>query len=127
MSIGMDAFRVAAEMRHTQLNAVETTHKVNICKVKQLPKKKLSLGQPKHMETGICIMLHTVEDNTVLEVRGYDEDANEFSYKFFYERSPKQPVNIRAVGASGMVNKLKVCLDDNPSDKHMKIHQGGKK
>ena len=122
MSIGMDAFRLAAEMRYSQYTAVKTTKDINVCKIKDVPTQNDNGLIPRHMETGICVMLHNTENNTVLEVRGYDENLEEFSYKFHYEKSPKQPVNMRAVGASGDVNKLKISLEKNPKDKYMTIH-----
>ena len=86
MSIGMDAFRLAAEMRHGQYTAVKTTKDINVCKIKDVPTQNDNGLIPRHMETGICVMLHTTKDNTVLEVRGYDENLEEFSYKFHYEK-----------------------------------------
>ena len=119
----MDAFRFAAEMRYAQLNAIKTNvHNINVCKVKDLPEQmEESTFLDKHLDTGLCVMLHSTE-GTVLEVRGYDENGEEFSYKFHYQKGPSQPVAMRAVGTSGHVNKLKVCLEEDPKDKHMTIH-----
>jgi len=111
-----------AELREIQYKAVKTTQDIKVRKVKDIPTYKPTLGVNKHIETGLCLMLHTVKDGTVLEIRGYDVNGEEFSYKFHHENSLKQPLNMRAVGMSGGVNKLKVSLDDNPDDKHMKIH-----
>lgn len=124
----MDAFRLAAEMRHAQLNAIKTNvHNINVCKLKDLPtpeKPRLSLSRStkKHLETGICVMLHTTS-GTVLEVRGVDENLEEFSYKFHLLKGKEQPITMRAVGMSGEINKLKVSLaDENHRDKHMQIY-----
>ena len=111
----MDAFRLSAEMRHAQLNAIETTQDIKVCKVKDLPEpqdKKLSFKPSKHIDSGLCVMFHR-NDGCVMEVRGYDEEGKEFSYKFHYEKSPKQPVAMRAVGASGSISKLNVSLDSS--------------
>ena len=111
----MDAFRISAEMRAIQFNAIETTKDIMVCKVKDLPEpkdSKPSLITKKHLETGLCVMFHTT-DGCVMEVRGYDIEGKEFSYKFHYEKSPKQPVAMRAVGASGSISKLNVSLDSS--------------
>jgi hypothetical protein len=118
----MDAFRLAAEMRRAQFNAIKTNvHDINVCKVKDLPSSENGGFVDKHLDTGLCVMLHSTT-GTVLEVRGYDENGEEFSYKFHYQKGPSQPVAMRAVGTSGHVNKLKVCLEEDPKDKHMTIH-----
>jgi len=121
----MDAFRHAAELRYANLHAIKTdnVHNIHVCKVKDIPKETTKLGSfvKKHLETGICVMLHTT-GGTVLEVRGYDENGEEFSYKFHYQKGPQQPVAMRAVGMSGQVNKLKVSLEESPKDSHMTIH-----
>jgi len=118
----MDAFRLAAEMRRAQFNAIKTNvHDINVCKVKDLPSSENGGFVDKHLDTGLCVMLHSTT-GTVLEVRGYDENGEEFSYKFHYQKGPSQPVAMRAVGTSGQVNKLKVCLEEDPKDKHMTIH-----
>jgi len=118
----MDAFRLAAEMRRAQFNAIKTNvHDINVCKVKDLPSSENGGFVDKHLDTGLCVMLHSTT-GTVLEVRGYDENGEEFSYKFHYQKGPSQPVAMRAVGMSGQVNKLKVCLEEDPKDKHMTIH-----
>ncbi len=93
-------------------NAVKTTQDIKVCKVKNLPSKKPKLKLQKHIETGICLMLHTIEDRKVLEIRGYDEDCKEFSYKFHFENSQEQTLNMKALGILGDVHKLKVSLDD---------------
>lgn len=116
----MDAFRLAAEMRHSHLNAIKTTKDIKVCKVADLPEpqgKKLSLkfAPDKHLDSGLCVMFHTT-DGCVMEVRGYDEEGKEFSYKFHYEKAPKQTVAMRAVGASGSVSKLYVSTEDQKSD-----------
>ena len=118
----MDAFQIAAEMRHAHFNAIKTNvYDINVCKVKDLPPSESTGFVDKHLDTGICVMLHSAS-GTVLEVRGYDENGEEFSYKFHYQKGPSQPVAMRAVGMSGQVNKLKVCLEEDPKDKHMTIH-----
>jgi len=118
----MDAFRLAVEMRHAQFNAIKTNvHDINVCKVKDLPPSESGGLVDKHLDTGLCVMLHSTT-GTVLEVRGYDENGEEFSYRFHYQKGPSQPVAMRAVGMSGQVNKLKVCLEEDPKDKHMTIH-----
>jgi hypothetical protein len=119
----MDAFRHAAEMRYAQLNAIKTNvHNINVCKVKNLPENMEEIRfVDKHLDTGLCVMLHSTQGN-VLEVRGYDENGEEFSYKFHYQKGPSQPIAMRAVGMSGQVNKLKVSLEESPKDKHMTIH-----
>ena len=121
----MDAFRLAAEMRYSQLNKIKTTKDIKICKVENLPKKNIPKGKLRsllpddtHLDTGICVMMHTTE-GTVLEVRGYDENAEPFSYKFHLDKSPKQPISMRAVGASGEVAKLLISTES----KTAKIHQ----
>jgi len=109
----MDAFRLSAEMRNAHLNAIKTTKDIMVCKVKDLPEpqgKKLSLTTHKHLDSGLCVMFHTTS-GCVLEVRGYDEEGKKFSYKFHYEKAPKQTVAMRAVGASGDVSKLNVSID----------------
>ncbi len=120
----MDAFRLAAEMRHSHLNRIKTTKDIKVCKVADLPEpqgKKLSLrlAEHKHLDTGLCVMFHTTS-GSVMEVRGYDEKGQEFSYKFHYAKSPDQPVAMRAVGADGRVKKLKVSLDE-PTAKRQSV------
>lgn len=115
----MDVFRLSAEMRALQFNAIKTTKDIMVCKVKDLPEpkdSKPSLITKKHLESGLCVMFHTT-DGCVMEVRGYDEEGKEFSYKFHYEKSPKQPVTMRAVGASGNVSKLNVSVDTSDKQK----------
>ena len=91
----MDAFRLAAEMRHAQLNAIKTNvHDINVCKLKDLPSSENGGFVDKHLDTGICVMLHSTT-GTVLEVRGYDENGEEFSYRFHYQKGPSQPVAMR--------------------------------
>lgn len=116
----MDVFRLAAEIRHKHLNAIKTTKDIRVCKVKDLPEKpdkklRLSFAPDKHLDSGLCVMFHTT-DGCVMEVRGYDEEGKEFSYKFHYEKAPKQTVAMRAVGASGSVSKLYVSTEDQRSD-----------
>lgn len=113
----MDVFRLAAEMRHSHLNAIKTTKDIKVCKVKDLPEKpekklSLSFAPDKHLDSGLCVMFHTT-DGCVMEVRGYDEEGKEFSYKFHYEKAPKQTVAMRAVGASGSVYKLLVSTEND--------------
>lgn len=113
----MDVFRLAAEMRHKHLNAIKTTKDIKVCKVKDLPEKpdkklSLSFAPDKHLDSGLCVMFHTT-DGCVMEVRGYDEEGKEFSYKFHYEKAPKQTVAMRAVGASGSVYKLLVSTEND--------------
>jgi len=113
----MDVFRLAAEMRHKHLNAIKTTKNIKVCKVKDLPEKpekklSLSFAPDKHLDSGLCVMFHTT-DGCVMEVRGYDEEGEEFSYKFHYEKAPKQTVAMRAVGASGSVYKLLVSTEND--------------
>jgi len=103
----MDAFKLAAELRHSQLNAIKTTKDINVCKIANLPENS---DTNKHMDSGLCVMFHTTS-GCVMEVRGYDEEGKEFSYKFHYEKAPKQTVAMRAVGASGTVRKLNVSID----------------
>ena len=119
----MDAFRLAAEMRHAQFNAIKTNvHDINVCKLKDLPPSENDGFVDKHLDTGLCVMLHSTT-GTVLEVRGYDENGEEFSYRFHYQKGPLQPVAMRAVGMSGAVNRLKISLaDEDHRDKHMQIH-----
>ena len=108
----MDAFEQAAWERYENFNAIETTQSVKVCATKDLPEKdrRLSLGfTAKHIESGLCVMFHKAEGGTVLEVRGYDESAKEFSYKFFYERD--QSCAMRAVSGGGDAVKLNVSVD----------------
>jgi hypothetical protein len=108
----MDAFELAAWERYENFNAIETTQSVKVCATKDLPEKdrRLSLGfTAKHIESGLCVMFHKAEGGTVLEVRGYDESAKEFSYKFFYESD--QSCAMRAVSGSGEAAKLNVSVD----------------
>jgi hypothetical protein len=127
----MDVWTIAAEQRYAKLNEIKTNvHNIKVCKPKDLPtqeKPRLNLSGKtgKHLETGICVMLHTTS-GTVLEVRGVDENQDEFSYKFHLLKGKEQPITMRAVGMSGQVNKLKVSLaDETHSDKHMSIHDAG--
>ena len=55
-------------------------------------------------------MFHKAQGGSVLEVRGYDENAKEFSYKFFYERD--QSCAMRAVSGGGDAIKLNVSVDE---------------
>lgn len=108
----MDAFEQAAWERYENFNAIETTQSVKVCATKDLPEKdrRLSLGfTAKHIESGLCVMFHKAEGGTALEVRGYDESAKEFSYKFFYERD--QSCAMRAVSGGGDAVKLNVSVD----------------
>ena len=67
-------------------------------------------------------MLHTTK-GTVLEVRGIDENQEEFSYKFHLLKGEEQPITMRAVGMSGEVNRLQISLaNGDHRDKHMSIH-----
>ncbi|MBG38759.1 MAG: hypothetical protein CL857_02450 [Cryomorphaceae bacterium] len=118
----MDAFRLAAEQRYQNLNAIKTNvHNINVCKSCDLPNLENGFVK-KHLETGICFMLHTTK-GTVLEVRGIDENQEEFSYRFHYEKGAEQSLAMRAVGASGEVNRLQVSLaNENHRDKGMSIH-----
>jgi len=118
----MDIFRLAAEQRYSNLNAIKTNvHNINVCKPCDLPQSENGFVK-KHLETGICVMMHTTK-GTVLEVRGIDENQEEFSYKFHYEKSAEQPLSMRAVGMSGEVNRLQVSLaKEDHRDKHMSIH-----
>lgn len=116
----MDAFELAAWERYENFNAIETTQGVKICATKDLPgkDKKLRLfGGSKHIDSGLCVMFHKAEGGTVLEVRGYDQNAEEFSYKFFYERD--QSCAMRAVSGGGNVVKLNISVDE-PGVKIMK-------
>lgn len=119
----MDAFRYAAEKRYANLTAIKTnTHDIKVCKPKDLPEIMENIFVDKHLDTGICIMLHTTSGN-VLEVRGIDENKEEFSYKFHLLRGKEQPITMRAVGMSGGVNRLKVSLvDEDHKDKHVQIY-----
>lgn len=108
----MDAFRLAAEERHYNLNMIRTTADIHVCKMADLPD---DIDKSKHMDSGICVMMHTTS-GTVLEVRGIDETGQEFSYKFHLEKSPKQPVAMRAVGMGGSVQKLKISLAEESRD-----------
>jgi len=113
----MDVFKLAAEIRHKHLNAIKTTKDIRVCKIKDLPEKpdkklSLSFAPDKHLDSGLCVMFHTT-DGCVMEVRGYDEEGKEFSYKFHYEEAPKQTVAMRAVGASGSVYKLLVSTEND--------------
>ena len=104
----MDAFRLAAEFKAFHYNAIETTEHVEICKLKNVPKdEKLSLGvtlKQKHINEGIALVLHNYNGEQVLEVRGFDKNKEEFSYKFHYEVG--QPLSIRAIDAGGNAIKL---------------------
>lgn len=106
----MDAFRLAAEMRAFNYNMIETTKHIQVCKLKSVPKdeKVLSLGtvtnEQKHIHEGIALVLHNYNGEQVLEVRGFDEDKQEFSYKFHYEVG--QPLCFRAIDAGGNAIKL---------------------
>ena len=71
-------------------NAVKTTQDIKVCKAKDLPPNKPRLGLNKHIEKGLCVMIHNLEDNNVLEVRGYDENCEEFSYKFHFDNDPSE-------------------------------------
>ena len=118
----MDVFRLAAELRYENLNAIKTNvHNINVCKPCDLPKSENGFVK-KHLETGICVMMHTTK-GTVLEVRGIDENQEEFSYRFHYDKSAEQSLAMRAVGMSGDVNRLQVSLaKGDHQDKHMSIH-----
>lgn len=124
----MDVWTMAAEERYAKLNEIKTNvHNIKVCKPEDLPtaeKPRLNLtgNTTKNLETGICVMLHTTS-GTVLEVRGVDENLEEFSYKFHLLKGKEQPITMRAVGMSGAVNRLKVSLaDENHRDKHMQIY-----
>lgn len=124
----MDVWTMAAEERYAKLNEIKTNvHNIKVCNPKDLPtqeKPRLNLtgSSGKHLETGICVMLHTTS-GTVLEVRGVDENQDEFSYRFHLLKGKEQPVTMRAVGMSGAVNRLKVSLaDEDHRDKHMQIY-----
>ena len=109
-----DVFKMAAEFRHMHLNAIETTKAIQVCKPENLPEKekpsKMPGYEPKHIDTGLCVMFHK-DGGTVLEVRGYDEDGKEFSYKFHYGNT--QPCTMRYVEADGTVCKLHVEKQDS--------------
>jgi len=120
----MDAFKLSAELRYANYNAVETTADINVCKFDDLPEQK-ELGVNRHMQSGICVMLHNRSEETVLEVRGYDENQQEFSYKFHYEKAStrKQSLAMRAVDAGGEVKKLNVSLDPSSPSRAINIIQ----
>jgi len=104
-----DAFRLAAELKHHHYNMIETTKHVQVCKLKSVPKdkKELSLGttiKEKHIHQGIALILHNISGEQVLEIRGFDENKKEFSYKFHYEVG--QPLCFRAIDAGGKAIKL---------------------
>ena len=124
----MDVWTMAAEERYAKLNEIKTNvHNIKVCKPEDLPtaenpRLNLTGNTTKNLETGICVMLHTTS-GTVLEVRGVDENLEEFSYKFHLLKGKEQPITMRAVGMSGAVNRLKVSLaDENHRDKHMQIY-----
>lgn len=104
----MDVFRLAAELKHHHYNMIKTTKHVQICKLKSVPKdKKLSLGvtiKQKHIHEGIALVLHNIKGEQVLEVRGFDENKEEFSYKFHYEVG--QPLCFRGIDGGGNAVKL---------------------
>lgn len=105
----MDVFRLAAEMKAHHYNMIETTKHVQVCKLKSVPKdeKVLSLGttiKQKHIHEGIALVLHNIKGEQVLEVRGFDENKEEFSYKFHYEVG--QPLCFRAIDGGGNAIKL---------------------
>jgi hypothetical protein len=102
----MDAFELAAWERYKNFNAIETTQGVKVCATKNLPDIDRA---KKHIESGLGVMFHKAQGGTVLEVRGYDENAEEFSYKFFYERD--QSCAMRAVSGGGDAVKLNVSVD----------------
>ena len=102
----MDAFELAAWERYENFNAIETTQGVKVSSTKDLPDVNRA---KKHIESGLCVMFHKAQGGTVLEVRGYDENAEEFSYKFFYERD--QSCAMRAVSGGGDAVKLNVSVD----------------
>lgn len=104
-----DAFRLAAEFKQFHYNIIKTTKHIQVCKLKSVPKdeKVLSLGttiKQKHIHEGIALVLHNIKGEQVLEVRGFDENKEEFSYKFHYEVG--QPLCFRAIDAGGNAIKL---------------------
>jgi hypothetical protein len=105
----MDAFRLAAEMKAHHYNMIETTKHVQVCKLKSVPKDERELSfattiKQKHIHQGIALVLHNINGEQVLEVRGFDENKQEFSYKFHYEVG--QPLCFRAIDAGGSAIKL---------------------
>lgn len=74
-----------------------------------------------HNENAICVMFHKFSDSTTLEVRGFDEEGNRFSYKFEY--GPVQPVAMRAVNGHGDVEKLNVSTEKNSSGITLRRHK----
>lgn len=103
-----DAFKLAAEFKAFHYNAIETTKHIQVCKLKGVPKDEgLSFAttiKQKHIHEGIALVLHNYNGEQVLEVRGFDENKKEFSYKFHYEVG--QPLCFRAIDAGGNAIKL---------------------
>ena len=111
----MDAFRLAAELRHYNLNRIPTTKDIQVSKLNDLPDSDAD----KHLDSGLCLMMHTT-DKTVVEIRGIDDTGSEFSYRFHLERGV-QPLAMRAVSAHGDERKLKVTLEDSENDSGIKL------
>jgi hypothetical protein len=119
----MDAFELGALMRKHHIDAIKTTKDIQVCSPENLPEKPkgIRLGHTnKHLDSGLCVMLHNVGEGSILEVRGYDEDGEEFSYKFHYTLG--QSVAMRAISNGGEAQKLLVSLEDKKAS-GIKLHQ----
>lgn len=118
-----DVFRLAAELKHHHYNMIKTTKHVQVCKLKSVPKDEgLSLGvtiKQKHIHEGIALVLHNIKGEQVLEVRGFDENKEEFSYKFHYEVG--QPLCFRAIDGGG--NAVKLIPTPEEQSKNISIIQ----
>jgi len=97
------------------LNRFKTTAQTNVCTEEQMEAKdkKLSLQGSELVESGISLLFHDVGGKKYLEVRGYDEAMNQFSYKFVY--GARQPVMMRLVSKFGDIQKMLVSVEKNIS------------
>jgi len=97
------------------LNRFKTTAQTNVCTEEQMEAKdkKLSLQGSELVESGISLLFHDVGGKKYLEVRGYDEDMNQFSYKFVY--GARQSVMMRLVSKFGDIQKMLVSVEKNIS------------
>lgn len=108
-------------MAHSHLNRVESTEEVQVCTLDEMNRlkktrqilndQKLSLSGvgDELINSGLSVLFHNVAGKHTLEVRGYDENMERFSYKFHY--ALRQPVMVRMISQFGDVNKVKISVD----------------